>query len=170
MAGYSPPGIDGRARIGAKWGRTRVRGRWVTCGLAVVLAAGGCTSGTGKPAPDTVASVAASAPAWTEPATYGFVLDRKCGSGPSDGRYRVSVSGGRVATADRIDGKTASGEEEIDVPTLKELLDMARTATDDGAKVTTALDRTDGHPVAVSIDVSDGSPACFAISDYKPAN
>jgi Family of unknown function (DUF6174) len=144
-----------------------VRGRWVACGLAVALAAGGCTSSGGKPG--AAATVAASAPAWTEPAKYGYVLDRRCGSGPSDGRYRVAVAGGQVASADRIDGKTASGEEEIDVPTLRDLLDMAGTATDDGAKVTTEFDRTDGHPVAVSIDNSDGSPACFAISDYQPA-
>src|SRR3954447_5139095 len=157
--GYSP------ARGSSPSGGTNVRGRWMACGLAVVLAVGGCTFRGGKP--DTAATVVASALAWTEPAKYGFVLDRKCGSGPSDGRYRVFVTDGQVASADRIDGRTASGEEEIGVPTLKDLLDMADTATDDGATVTTELDRTDGHPVAVSIDNSDGSPACFAISDYK---
>ena len=134
-------------------------------GLALLVAAGGCTA-SGKPA------ATASAPEWHEPATYGFVLDRRCGTGPSDGRYRVAVAGGKVVTADRIDGRNASGEEEIDVPTLEDLLDMARSATDDGAKVTTELDRADGHPVAVSIDVSDDSataaPACFVISDYRP--
>jgi hypothetical protein len=139
-----------------------MRARLVAYGLAVVLALSGCTSGGGT---DDAKKT------WTEPAKYGFVLDRKCGTGPSDGRYRVSVANGQVVTADRIDGKTASGEEEIDVPTLGELMDMAQTATDDGARVTTELDRSDGHPVAVSIDVSDDGtntpPSCFAISEYK---
>jgi hypothetical protein len=146
-----------------------VRGWWLIGGLAAVLAGGGCTSGNATP-PDAAPSVVASAPAWTEPARYSFVADRRCGTGPSDGRYRVTVAGGQVTAADRIDGRTASGEEEIDVPTLKQLIDMAGTATDDGAKVTTEFDRADGHPTAVTIDNSDGNPACFVISDYQPAS
>jgi hypothetical protein len=151
-----------------------VRGRVVVCGLAVALAVSGCTSGGGtsdKMGRAGAPSVAGSAPAWSEPAKYEFVLDRRCAAGPSDGRYQVDVAGGQVVTADRIDGKTASGEEEIDPPTLRELLDMAQTATDDGAQVTTELDKADGHPVSVSIDTSDGGTgadqACFVISDYK---
>jgi hypothetical protein len=73
-------------------------------------------------------------------------------------------------TADRIDGKTAAGEEEVDVPSLRELLEMAQTAADDGGAVTTTLDPADGHPTEVSIDVSDEKgPACFVISDYAVA-
>jgi hypothetical protein len=159
-------------------GGTYVRGKLVGCAVALALAVGGCTSHDPQPAPAAATGTSSpaltgSAPAWTEPAKYGFVLDRTCGSGPSEGRYQVAVDGGKVVTADRIDARTAEGEEEIDVPTLGELLDMAQTATDDGAAVTTTLDRVDGHPTAVSIDVSDGATgdgaACFVISGYRPA-
>jgi hypothetical protein len=149
------------------------------CGVALVMAVSGCTS---SPAASQAAGASGgasagiapggSAPAWTEPAKYGFVLDRQCGSGPSLGRYRVAVAGGQVVTADRIDGKTAAGEEEIDVPTLGEMLDLAQTAADDGGEVSTTVDPADGHPITVSIDVSGGGAGghtCFTISDYAPA-
>jgi hypothetical protein len=132
--------------------------------LVAVLA--GCTS---SPDPSPGRS-AVPAPTFTEPARYGFVLDRKCGDGPSLGRYRVIVQDGEVVTADRIDGKTAQGEEEIDVPTLSGLLSLAQTAADDGGAVTSKVDPRDGHPTSVSVDVSDeDGPSCFVISDYAPA-
>jgi hypothetical protein len=116
---------------------------------------------------------AVSAPPWTEPARYGFVLDRRCDGGPSMGRYRVSVKNGKVVRADRIDGRTAAGEEEIDVPSLAELLTLAQTAADDGGEVTTKFDATDGHPIAVSFNVSgegtDGA-SCFTITEYRPVS
>jgi len=150
-----------------------VRLKLVLCALALVAAVSGCTSGSPDSAPpaSTAASAAAtgSPPPWTEPAKYGFVLNRQCGSGASQGKYRVAVAGGQVVTADRIDGKTAEGQEEIDVPTLGKLLDMAQTAADDGGRVSTTKDPKDGHPTAVSIDVSAGEPTCFTITDYAPA-
>lgn len=144
------------------------------CAVALVAAVGGCTSAGPRATPaSSPASAAGSAPAWTEPAKYGFVLDRQCSGGPSLGRYRVAVADGQVVTADRIDGKTAMGEEEIEVPTLRGLLDMAQTAIDDGGQVATTVDPVDGHPTVVSIDVSEegapGDAACFAITDYAPA-
>jgi hypothetical protein len=143
------------------------------CAIALLAAAAGCTSEKPSAASSpTPSAVARSAPPWAEPPKYGFVLDRRCGAGPSQGTYRVAVAGGKVVTADRIDGRTAEGVEEIDVPTLRELLEMARTATDDGGAVSTTLDRADGHPTAVSIDVSDGGStdgkSCFTITDYAP--
>ena len=151
-----------------------VRFKLALCAIALVAAAGGCTADRPSGTSSSPSAAAGSPPPWTEPAKYGFVLDRRCGAGPSEGKYRVTVSGGQVVTADRIDGRTAQGEEEIDVPTLRELLDMAQTATDDGGAVSTALDRSDGHPTAVSIDVSDGSStegkSCFTITDYAPAS
>jgi hypothetical protein len=133
--------------------------------LVALLA--GCTSASGPSAPPTVAG---SAPAWTEPAKYGFLLERKCDNGPSRGRYRVAVQNGEVVTADRIDGTTAQGEEEIEVPSLSGLLELARTAGEDGGAVSTSVDPRDGHPTAVSFDVSDGDPSCFLITDYAPAS
>jgi hypothetical protein len=135
----------------------------------VVALLAGCTSAPDPALPPPRPS--ASPPPWTEPAKYGFVLDRKCPDGPSLGRYRVTVANGAVVTADRIDGRTAEGEEEIEVPSLSRLLDLARTAGEDGGAVSTAADPGDGHPTAVSFDVSDdGSASCFLITDYAPAS
>jgi hypothetical protein len=153
-----------------------VRLKLALCAIALVAAVGGCTSGPADSPPGSTAAsaaVAGSPPPWTEPARYGFVLDRQCGGQPSEGKYRVAVSGGQVVTADRIDGRAAEGEEEIDVPTLRELIEMAQTAADDGGQVSSTMDPKDGHPTVVSIDVSDdGSPdgkSCFTITDYAPA-
>jgi uncharacterized protein DUF6174 len=135
--------------------------------LAVLLA--GCTS---SPEPTPAATTApASAPAWSEPANYTFVADRRCADGESLGRYRVLVTGGTVSSAERIDGRTAEGEEEIQVPTLGELLELANTAVEDGADATTVLDPADGHPVEVSINRAEeatGGADCFRISEYAP--
>jgi hypothetical protein len=136
--------------------------------VAVLALVGGCTSSQAPtPAP---ATVAASPPTWTEPPKYGFVLDRQCPDGPPEGRYRVTVANGKVVTADRIDGKTAEGEEEIDVPSLSGLLEIARTAADDGGAVSTTVDPKDGHPTKVKLSVSADGPTCFRISDYAPTS
>jgi hypothetical protein len=135
----------------------------------VVLALTGCT-GDDEPAPVT-STVAGSPPAWTEPASYGFVVDRKCGDSPSLGKYRVTVEAGEVTGTERVDGKTAEGEEEIEVPTLGGMLDLAQTAIDDGADATTTHDGADGHPTAVTINRAEeetGDAVCFLISDYAP--
>ena len=139
-------------------------------GLVVVAALAGCTTSP-DPDPDPAPSATASPPAWTEPADYRYVLERRCDPAPSQGRYRVEVGDGVVADVERIDGRTASGEEEISVPTLAELLEMAQTALEDGAKTTMVYDPRDGHPTAVTIDRSDQSSddiACFLITDYVP--
>jgi thiamine biosynthesis lipoprotein ApbE len=146
------------------------------CAIALTAAAG-CTSGPADSPASTAstpsAAVVASPPPWTEPAKYGYVLDRQCGGGPSEGKYQVTVAAGKVVKADRIDGRAAEGEEEIDVPSLRELLDMAQTAADDGGEVKTTVDPKDGHPASVSIDVSDDSTtdgrSCFTITNYAPA-
>ncbi|MFI7597924.1 DUF6174 domain-containing protein [Actinoplanes sp. NPDC049681] len=137
--------------------------------LLVLVLAGGCTSSPddAKPAP----SAAASPPAWTEPASYGFVLERRCEGRPSLGVYRVTVENGKVTSTDRVDGRPAGGEEDIEVPTLGGLLELARTAAEDGGHMSTSADPADGHPVAVSFDVSEkgdnAENTCFRISDYK---
>ena len=146
--------------------------RHLLAAAAVVTLLAGCTSAP-DPGPAPAASAPASAPAWTEPANYTFVADRRCGDGPSLGRYRVLVTGGTVSSAERIDGRTASGEEEIQVPTLGELLELANTAVEDGADATTAFDPADGHPVEVSINRAEeatGGADCFKISEYAPTS
>jgi hypothetical protein len=107
-----------------------------------------------------------SPPAWTEPAAYRFVADRKCGEGPSLGRYRVTVQDGEVASTERIDGRTAAGEEEIQVPTLGELKDLAATAAEDGAEASISLDPADGHPAEIRI--TRDTEECFVITEYAP--
>ena len=137
---------------------------------ALVVLLTGCTAAD-EPAPAPASAAPASAPAWTEPANYTFVADRRCSGGESLGRYRVTVTGGTVTGSERIDGRTAEGEEEIQVPTLGELLDLASTAVADGADATTAFDPADGHPVEVSINRAEeatGGADCFRISEYAP--
>jgi uncharacterized protein DUF6174 len=144
----------------------------MVCGLVALAAMGGCTSSAEEPTPPTGVSTAASPPPWTEPADYGFVVDRKCGSEPSLGVYRVAVKDHAVAGVSRIDGKTAAGEEEIEVPTLAGLLELAQTAIDDGADATTTFDTGDGHPINVSINRAEeatGGADCFVVTEYTPA-
>ena len=140
---------------------------------ALVVLLAGCTSPSDPAPAATTAAAPASAPAWTEPANYSFVADRRCGEGESLGRYRVLVTGGTVSSSERIDGRTAEGEEEIQVPTLGELLELANTAVEDGADATTVLDPADGHPVEVSINRAEeasGGADCFRISEYAPTS
>jgi len=140
------------------------------CGFALVAALAGCTDEEPAAAPPTFVAPA-SAPAWTEPADYAFVVERQCEGGPALGRYRVTVAAREVTAVERIDGKTASGEEEIEVPSLGGLLKLAQTAADDGGAMTVKADPADGHPVAVSFDLSEGSEeaaSCFVITEYAP--
>jgi hypothetical protein len=142
-------------------------------GFMVLAAMSGCTSSADKPAPATSVTTAGSPPPWTEPADYGFVVERKCDTGPSLGRYRVAVQDHAVSGVSRIDGKTAAGEEEIEVPTLAGLLELAQTAIDDGADATTTFDTADGHPIQVSINRAEeatGGADCFIVSEYTPGS
>ena len=108
---------------------------------------------------------------WSEPQSYSFTLERHCNRGPAMGLYAVTVTGGEVVKADRI-GPAASGEEEIDVPSLGDLVEMAETASEDGAEVTAKYDPADGHPLEVTINADaeavDGA-SCFTVTNYQPA-
>ena len=161
-------------------------------GVALVALVGGCTSHSASPtfhgAESGAPSVAASAPAFTEPAAYTFTLTHGCDAAAPLGKYKVTVQSGAVTSSQRLGGSaapTASSDadlgpvngqngEEIDVPTLAELREMAQTATDDGGQVTTTYDGKDGHPVKVIINVSDGGAAgdneCWTVADYAPAS
>ena len=84
----------------------------------------------------------------------------------------VAVQDHTVSGVSRIDGKTAAGEEEIEVPTLAGLLELAQTAIDDGADATTTFDTADGHPIQVSINRAEeatGGADCFIVTEYQPA-
>jgi hypothetical protein len=163
--------------------------------IALVAVVGGCTSHPadaptwGSASSASPATAAGSAPPYDEPASYDFVLTRGCDDAAPLGRYRVTVRDRAVAKSVRIDTEVVQpsasaavdlgpaagdGAEEIEVPTLGELADLAQTATDDGAEVTRTFDAKDGHPVKVTINVSDDSAAsateCFAVADYAPGS
>ena len=154
-------------------------------GVALVALAGGCTAHADKPTfHDAPPSSAASAPPFTEPASYTFTLTHGCDAAAPLGKYKVTVRSGAVASSQRIGGSAApsaaassdadlgpvNGQngEEIDVPTLAGLSEMARTAIGDGGQVTTTYDGKDGHPVSVVINVGSGDD-CWAVADYAPA-
>lgn len=161
------------------------------CAFALVGVVAGCSSSfddakitdpavsvSAVPAPD------GSAPAWTEPASYSFVLTRGCDAAKPVGKYQATVQGGQIANYSRLGVPAASADpsvdvdlgpvtgdqgEEIEVPTLKELAEMAQTSADDGGEVSTEYDAADGHPVKVTINVSGEAAGaeCWIISDYK---
>lgn len=163
-----------------------VRFERALCALVLVGLAGGCSSSEEKPEfndPAPATSSAASPPAWSEPAAYSYALAFGCDESAPFGRYQVSVADGAVTKAERVGGQaapSATGDvdlgpvtgqegEEIDVPTLGQLVEMAETATEDGAEVATTFDTADGHPVKVTINVTetpDGAQ-CWNISDYR---
>ena len=174
--------------VGVVW-RQVVRLGLALGGVALVAVVGGCTSHAETPTfhgPESSAPVAAaSAPTFSEPASYTFTLTHGCDDAAPLGRYKVSVRSGAVTNAQRIGGSAApsaaapsdadlgpvNGQngEEIDVPTLGELRQMAQTATDDGAQVTATYDGTDGHPVKVIINVTDQGASgddCWTVADY----
>ncbi|GAA4600252.1 hypothetical protein BJY16_003424 [Actinoplanes octamycinicus] len=161
------------------------------CAVALVGLVTGCSSSSDEPKiePGTSASagapaVAGSAPAWTEPAAYKFTLTRGCDAAKPTGRYQATVQGGQVTESARVGGSAAApdpsaavdlgpvtgdGGEEIEVPTLKELVEMVQTTTDDGGEASTEFDTADGHPVKVTINVTGepGGAECWSVSDYR---
>ena len=154
-------------------------------GVAVVALVGGCTAHADSPTfHDAPPSSAGSAPPFTEPASYSYTLTHGCDAAAPLGKYRVTVRSGAVASSQRIGGSAApsaaassdadlgpaNGQngEEIDVPTLAGLREMAQTASDDGGQVTTTYDGATGHPVRVVINVGSGDD-CWAVADYAPA-
>jgi hypothetical protein len=168
-----------------------VRFERALCAFALVGVVAGCSSSSDDPKftePATSASAApvrgGPAPAWTEPASYSFVLTRGCDPAKPTGKYQATVKSGQIATSSRVGGAAAApgpsadvdlgpvtgGEgEEIEVPTLKELVDMAQTSAEDGGEVATEYDGADGHPVKVTVNVTgEASGAeCWIVSDYK---
>ncbi|WP_436521688.1 hypothetical protein [Actinoplanes sp. HUAS TT8] len=161
------------------------------CAVALVGLLAGCSSSEKPKITDPGASasaaapvVAASAPPWTEPASYSFTLTRGCDPAKPTGKYQATVQGGAIASSSRVGGGTAApdpsadvdlgpvtgdGGEEIEVPTLKQLVEMAQTTADDGGEVSTEYDTADGHPVKVTINVTGEATGaeCWNVSDYK---
>lgn len=165
-------------------------------GIALVAVVGGCTSDPAGPSwSGASAPATGSAPPFTEPASYSYVLVRGCDASSPLGQYRVTVRNGAVVESERLGAAVQASPsapavqaspsapevdlgpiggqdgEEIEVPTLGELLAMAETAAEDGGEVTTTYDAKDGHPAKVVMNVSEEGPSgaeCFTITDYAP--
>ncbi|MEV6637946.1 DUF6174 domain-containing protein [Actinoplanes sp. NPDC051470] len=136
---------------------------------AALLLLAGCTADEGDPQPSP--ATAGSPPPWTEPANYSFVADRTCDGTTSTGKFRITVAGGEIAKTERTDGKATQGEEEVEVPTLGGMVELAQTAIDDGADATMSFDPADGHPIAVVVNRAEeenGGATCFKVSEYAP--
>lgn len=136
---------------------------------AALLLLAGCTADEGDPQPSP--TTAGSPPPWTEPANYSFVADRTCDGTTSTGKFRITVAGGEIAKTERTDGKATEGEEEVEVPTLGGMVELAQTAIDDGADATLSYDPADGHPIAVVVNRAEeenGGATCFQVSEYAP--
>jgi hypothetical protein len=156
-------------------------------GIALVAVVGGCTSDPPAPSWSGAApSAAGSPPPFAEPAAYSYVLVRGCDAAAPLGRYRATVQNGEVVRSERLDVAvqasssaaavdlgpiTGQDGEEIEVPTLAELLAIAQTAAEDGGEVTTTFDTKDGHPLKIDVNVSEEGPSgaeCFTIAEYAP--
>lgn len=160
----------------------------VLAGVALVAAVGGCSSHSDDNPTWTAASPTASAPkpvsadkapAFAEPFQYSYTLTRGCDAKAPLGRYNVVVKSGDVVDSKRLGASVqpspsseadlgpAAGQdgEEIDPPTLAQLITMARNAEDDGAQVTATYDAKNGRPVKLVIKADD-EQECFAVSDY----
>lgn len=110
---------------------------------------------------------------WTEPDTYSFVLESRCGERTLFGRFAVDVEGGEVVTVRGLDlqGRAAaSALPPGEFPTLAGLLALAADARATGAdRVALVSDPDDGHPVSVEIDWRTNAmddEECYAISDF----
>jgi uncharacterized protein DUF6174 len=159
-------------------------------GIVLVAVVGGCTShpeeapAGSSASPSAAATVkavpAAKAPAFAEPFQYSYTLTRGCNAKAPLGRYNVVVKSGDVVSSKRlgasvqaspsadVDLGPAAGQdgEEIDVPSLAELITMARTAADDGAEVQASYDAANGRPVKIVIKSDKNDVECFAVADY----
>lgn len=148
-------------------------------GAIVLLAAlGGLSGCVDRPTtPPTTAGkpprAPGSAPAWSEPASYSYVLESSCGEPALIGRFAIAVSAGRVTAVQGLDESARRAAQIRDaelVPTLGELVMEADTAREDGAdEVHTEMDPTDGHPTVIRIDRDRNAvddEACYAISTY----
>lgn len=134
------------------------------------------STGEGPPTPDALPPLT-----WEPPADYRFTLRSQCGNRSDIGRYEIVVEDGRTAS---IETSLRSGGEpgrlafmsayDAEAPTLVELYDEARTATEAGADhVEVTTEPETGRPIRLDIDWNAGATddeACFIVSDYSPIN
>ena len=131
--------------------------------LVVGVALSGCAD-TVQPAAD-----------WVEPARYAYVLESTCGERALIGRFRITVSDGKVIKAEGLDEpaqRTVADSPPDVIPTLGQLVEELNTARRNGAEVAELETDTAGHPARITIDPSRNSvddESCYAISGLLPA-
>ena len=144
--------------------------------LAVAtLAACATPGGAAAPAASTGSP---SSGGWQEPAAYSFAVTSSCGERGFLGDYQVIVAGGEVVEAqwrDRTSGAWAPFDQLEAVPTLGDMLEEVREASEDpeAGEVSLETDPVDGHPTAISVDHIENAiddESCYLITDYQPAD
>jgi hypothetical protein len=116
---------------------------------------------------------------WDAPADYRYTLRSACGNRSDLGRHVIVVEDGEVTSteAPRRGGGAPTrlgfvAEYDGDAPTLLELYDEARAATEAGAYlVEFTTDPATGRPTRLDIDRDVGATddeACFIVEDYAP--
>ena len=154
-----------------------MRAGWTSGALLVGVVLCGCAARTVPPASGDPAPVSEAAE-WDEPADYRFAVTSSCGERAFIGDYRVTVRGGQVAAAETADPDTGKWTPVDprwlpDVLTLRDMLDEAREAQEQGADtVEVVTDPADGHPVEVRVDRETNAiddESCYDVTDYEPA-
>ncbi|MFJ9742991.1 DUF6174 domain-containing protein [Streptomyces sp. NPDC101166] len=110
--------------------------------------------------------------AWEEPVAYSYTLTST--TQVLAGTFRVRVRDGAVTSAEGLDADSRRQARELTgrVPTIGGLLEMLRTARDEGADTAQAQYAADGHPVRITLDWSENAvddEALYVISSYRPA-
>ena len=131
------------------------------------------SSPSGLPPPSTRAFESPSTTAfeWNEPASYEFTLDSRCGERLLIGRFRVAVRDHAVVGIEGRDSQGRTVGPLIDpnlVPTLAELLQLAKRARAEGADEAVVEFDADGNPASVRIDRDRSTiddEECYTISN-----
>jgi hypothetical protein len=139
---------------------------------AAILPLAACTA---APPPAPLPRPVRTAPAsWQEPARYTYVLESGCGERPLIGRFRLTVTAGKVTTAVGLDAASRSAlttTPQLTPPTLGQLLQQVDTARRAGAHVAKAVtDPADGHPTEVNLDPIANAiddEACYTVTNYQ---
>jgi uncharacterized protein DUF6174 len=144
----------------------------VAAGCALLT---GCATDSGDAAASATASFQAAQPATqaasptaTLPESYRYVLTSSCGERGLLGDYKVMVRDGRVTSVANLNEDYPYDPEPSEIPTLADLLDMARSASPE-AVVELTLDGA-GLPQSLSLDpVPNGidDEECYEVSDLE---
>jgi hypothetical protein len=112
---------------------------------------------------------------WTDPASYEYTLDSRCGEQLLHGRMKFTVAGGKVVKAEGLDqageGTINAVDGRLDpMPTLNELMSHYENARASGAYIALAeYDPADGHPTKITVDGDRNAiddELCYTITGF----